>query len=237
MYKKLELLSKSKHKNLQLDELKDLEFAQEAHLITLGLSEIARLSSLLPIIITGGKVQQFAVFTALSNQKNYFSTNVCKDIYLPMSIRSYPFTMVDTYEEGNPDKKLRAVAIDIESKYIGTKKVHPLFAADGSLGDFTKKKVQIAQNFEQDKSNAQRLILALRENNLLDKRSFEIKTQEGQVKVLLSDFYVVNREKLFKLDDSLLLKWSKNGWLFAIESHINSIEQINVLLKQFLIQK
>jgi hypothetical protein len=237
MYKKLELLSKSKHKNLELDELKDLDFAKNIHLVTLGLSEVSKLSSILPIIITGGEVQQFAVFTALSNQENYFTTNSCKDIYIPMSLRSYPFTMVDTYEEGKPDKKLRAVALDIENKYIGSKKTHKIFTKDGILGNFTKNKVQTAQNFEQDKFNAQRLISVLKENELLDKRSFEIKMQDGKVKVLLSDFYVVNKEKLFTLEDALLLKWARNGWLFTIESHINSIEQISTLLKQYLIQK
>lgn len=234
MYKKVELLSKSNHKDLTLDGLSNLDFAKETRLVTLGLSEVKRLSGILPVIISGGEEQQFVVFTALANQNSYFSTKACKDIYIPMSLKGYPFTMVDSYEAGNTERKFRAVGLDVQSDFVGENKKYKLFEKEGVLSDFAKTKVQLVQNHDKDKANSAKLISTLKKYNLLDKRSFEIKVEDGSIKSLLSDFYVVNKQRLLELDDELLIQWVRNGWLFVIESHINSIEQINTLLQQII---
>ena len=234
MYKKIELLSKTEHKNLTIDSLTNLDFSKELRLVTLGLSEVSKLSSVLPIIISGGEEQQFVVFSALSNQDNYFTAKRCEDIYIPMSIKSYPFVMVDSHEEGNEERKFRAVAIDAKSDFVGKSKKYKLFVEDGKLGQFAQSKVSMVQNFDKDKANSQRLITVLKEHNLLDKRSFEIKIEDGSTKSLLSDFYVVNKSRLLELDDEIIIQWVKNGWLFIIESHMKSIENINTLLNQLI---
>ena len=234
MFKKVELLSRTNHKDLTIEPLTNLDFAKETRLVTLGLSEVPKLSSILPIIISGGDEQQFVVFSALSNQDSYFTSSKCKDIYLPMALKSYPFTMVDSYEEGNEERKFRAVAIDVGSEFVGDNKKYKLFIENGRLDKFAHSKVQMVQNLDRDKANSKKLIDELKKYNLLDKRSFEIKIEDGSTKSLLSDFFVVNKQRLFELDDEILVKWAKNGSLFAIESHINSIEQINTLLKQLI---
>jgi len=234
MYKKVELLSKSNHKGLTLNPLKSLEFAKDIKLVTLGLSEVSKLSSLLPIIISGGETQQFVAFSGLSNQQSYFSTSRCQDIYIPMLLRGYPFLMVDSMQEGNEEKKFRAVAIDTESEFVGTDKNYKLFEEDGKLTKFAQSKISMVQNLDKDKANSTRLMGALKQYDLLDKRSFEIKVEDGSTKSLLSEFYVVNKEKLYKLDDEIIVKFAKNGWLFTIESHVKSIENINTLLNQLI---
>jgi hypothetical protein len=234
MYKKVELLSKSNHKGLALDVLKDLDFAQDIKLVTLGLSEVEKLSSILPILISGGDTQQFVAFSGLSNQKSYFTTNRCQDMYIPMLLRGYPFLMVDSVQEGSEDRKFRAVAIDVESELVGGDKTHKIFEQDNVLSAFAQRKVQLVQNLDKDKSNAKRLINELQKYNLLDKRSYEIKVEDGTVKNLLSEFFVVNKERLFELDDEIILKWAKNDWLYTLEAHIKSIENINTLLNQLI---
>jgi len=234
MFKKVELLSKSEHKNLGFNQVDNFDFAKEVGLISIGLSEVSRLASLLPIIISGGDEQQFVVFSALSNQDNYFSINRCKDIYVPMSLRGYPFTMVDAYEENNNDRKFRAVAIDVGSEYIGEDKEYKIFEKDGKLSKFAQSKIQIIQNLEQDRLNAKKLIDELKKYDLLDKRSYEIKLEDGKSKSLLKDFYVVNKDKLLKVEKEILFKWIENGWIYVIESHINSINNINTLLVQLI---
>jgi len=234
MFKKVELLSKSEHKDLGFNQVDNFSFAKDIRLVSVGLSEVSKLASLLPIIISGGNEQQFVVFSALSNQDNYFSTNRCKDIYIPMSLRGYPFTMVDAYEENNNDRKFRAVAIDTGSEYVGEDKEHKIFEKEEKLSKFAQSKIQIIQNLEQDRLNAKRLIDELKKYDLLDKRSYEIKLEDGRSKSLLKDFYVVNKEKLLKLEKDILFKWIENGWFYTIESHINSINNINTLLVQLI---
>ena len=92
----------------------------------------------------------------------------------------------------------------------------------------------MVQNLDKDKANSTRLINELKKYNLLDKRSFEIKIEDGSTKSLLSDFFVVNKQRLYELDDETIVKWVKNGWLFVIESHMASISQINTLLTQLI---
>lgn len=234
MYKKIELLNKTTHKDLTIDPLEDLEFAKDVRLITLGLSEISQLSSMLPILISGGDNQQFVAFSALSNQDSFFSTKKCEGIYIPMSLRSYPFIMVDSHEEGNEERMFRAVGLDVQSDLVGEGKTHKLFEEEGKLAEFAARKVQLVQNYDKDKLNSARLINKLKEYDLLDKRSFDIKIEDGSTKTLLSDFYVVNRERLYNLEDAIILEWAKSGWLFVIESHMKSIDKINTLLQQII---
>ena len=75
------------------------------------------------------------------------------------------------------------------------------------------------------------IIDELKKHNLLIKRSFDIKVKENESKTILSDFYVDDKEKLYKLDDKLLVNWAKKGWLHIIEAHIESIENITKLLR------
>lgn len=234
MYKRIELFSKTNHKDLSLDTMKSLAFSKDVKIIPLGLSEINKLSSFLPIIISGGTENQFVAYCALSNQTNFFSKSEYKYTYIPMFLKSYPFLMVDSYEENNETRKLRAIAIDTQSTLIGYDKSNKIFDLNGELSQFGARKIQLVQNFEKDRINGKKLIETLKKYNLLDTREFAIKIETGEKKILLSDFLVVNKQRLYELDDTILLSWAKNGWLYIIESHINSIENINTLLQELI---
>jgi putative transposase len=234
MYKKIELFSKTNHKDLSLANMTSLDFAKDVKIIPLGLSEISKINSFLPVIISGGTENQFVAYCALSNQINFFSKEEYKYTYTPMFLKSYPFLMVDSYEENNEQRKLRAIAIDTESPLVGTNNPNPIFDEKGALTQFGARKIQLVQNFEKDRINASKLIKELKKYNLLDTREFAIKLENGDKKVLLSDFFVVNKQRLYELDDTILLSWAKNGWLYIIESHIHSIENINTLLQELI---
>ena len=236
MYKNIELLSKSNHKDLTFSPLDSLDFAKDVKLVTLGLSEVTKLSSLLPVVISGGEEQHFIVFSGVSNQNSYFSENRCKDIYIPMLLKSYPFLMIDTYEQGNSERKLRAVALDTQSDFIGADKKYKLFEKENVLSKQAQHKVQMVQNFDKDKINSLKFIAELKKYNLLDKKSFDIKLEDGSTKSILKDFYVVSRERLYQLDDEVILKWAKGGFLHILEAHINSIQNINTLLNPIIEQ-
>ena len=234
MFKKVELFSKTNHKDLSLANMISLEFAKDVKIIPLGLSEISKVSSFLPVIISGGEENQFVAYCALSNQTNFFSKEEYKFTYTPMFFKSYPFLMVDSYEENNEKRKLRAIAIDTQSPLVGTNNPNTIFDEKGELSQFGARKIQLVQNFEKDRINGKKLISELKKHNLLDTREFAIKLNNDEKKVLLSDFFVVNKQRLYELDDTILLSWTKNGWLYIIESHINSIQNINTLLQELI---
>ena len=228
MYKDIELLSKKAPKDLKYDADKSYEFAKDLKLVTIGYNEVKRYSSLLPIIISGGNVQEFTLFCAFPWQENIFYKEKSKLIDIPLLLRAYPFLMVDAKEEGNEKKKFRAVAIDKTA--FGADKSIPLFEND-ELSSYTKQKIKLAEELDRNRFGAKLLIDELKKHNLLIKRSFDIKVKENESKTILSDFYVVDKEKLYKLDDKLLVNWAKKGWLHIIEAHIESIENITKLLR------
>ena len=234
MYKKVELLSKKEHKDLAIDLASSYEFTKDLGIVTIGISEIPKLSSILPIIISGGDIQQFAVISSVANMPSYFSKeNISTDSYIPMMIQAYPFIMVDANEEGNKSKKLRAVAIDMDNKYTGIDKIFKIFNEDGSFNSKIKNKIDTVQRLEVDKKNSTSLINSLKKYNLLEKRSIEVKDEKNEKKVVvLKDFYVVNKKKLYEIDNDILTKWSKNGWLFMINSHIHSMDNLRLIFKQ-----
>jgi hypothetical protein len=237
MFKKIELLNKKDHQNLSLNKIPKVDFAKDLKIITLGLSEVSKLSSVLPIVISGGDRQEFIAINSLGSKKGYFCENTPLEIYIPKFLKAYPFIMVDSKEEENTDRKYRAVGLDVESDYVGENKEYKLFKDEQYLGTYAKEKVQYVQQLEKDRLNSKLLLEELKKNNLLDKRSIDVKLEDDMTKTILSDFYVVNKEKLYKLDDKILLKWAKNNWLFYIVSHIESIPNIQYLLKNLLVTK
>jgi hypothetical protein len=237
MYKKIELLSKELHKDLTIDKLDDFSYTKGLQFASLGLSEITKMSSRLPVLISGGEKQEFVVLMSIVNSDNYFvDWTPGTATYVPALIRAYPFVMVDAKEEGS-DKNFRAIGIDTHSTCIGEDKEFKLFEQDNVPSKYAQQKMQLIQNFDKDRANASKLIQALKQFNLLDKRNFDIKTQDGENKTILSDFYVVNKERLHKLEDAVLADFVRRGWMFAIESHIDSISEIEVLLSRILVKK
>ena len=233
MYKKLELLNKKDHSKLSIDKIDNHWFAKELRYAPVGLSEIAKLSSKFPVIITGGEEQHFSVVLAIGNNDNYFSLQAKYEDrrFIPAFMRAYPFLMVEAKDETN-DKVFRAVAVDVESLYVGQNKEIKLFEEDGSETENLKHAITLVQTLDKDRFAADDLIKTLKEHNLLDKRDITLKVDDNEAKTIVSDFYVVNKEKLYALEDALLLEWMRKGWIYLLEKHMESIENIDLLLLQ-----
>jgi hypothetical protein len=236
MFKNIELLSKENHENLAIDKMDGYSFAKDLKFAPIGASEIAKLSCKFPVLITGGEDQYFSVLLALGNNDNYFTNFKLEDgKFLPAFMRTYPFVMVNANEQ-NSERVFRAVGIDSGSDYVGNDKAIKVFSSKGELSDEVKPKVTLLQNFDKDRSKANELVSLLKEHNLLDKRDVSLKV-DGKEKNILTDFYVVNKERLHSLPDNLIVEWTKNGIMYALESHLNSISNIDNLLSISLKQK
>lgn len=232
MYKKVELLSKDLHKNLKISKIENFEFLGTLPFVTLGLSEVTKVASRLPVLITGGEKQDFAALMSVANQKNYYANwKPGTATYIPAALRAYPFVMVDAKEDGS-GKVFRAIAIDRNEQFVADDKDQKIFESENVPSKYAAGKMQLVQNLDKDKNNALKLISALKQFNLLDKRNFDIKLPNGETKTILSDFYVVNRERFYKLEDAILADFTRKGWTNIIESHIDSISQIEVLLSK-----
>jgi len=218
MYKNIELLNKKEHKALFCKS--NYEFKDK--LVPITLKEFVRYN--LPIIISGGKRQEFLLIAALPWQDSLFLKKDCSILKTPDIYNMYPFTYVNAKNEQN-NKLYKAIAIDRD----GTSENGeiPIFEND-DLSKIAKQKVEIAKQFFELKEIEQKMIDELKRYELLDKREFDIKLKDT-TKPILKDFYVVNRNRLYSLDERILKEWEKRNWLFLIEYHINSINNIENL--------
>ncbi|MEA3383551.1 MAG: SapC family protein, partial [Campylobacterota bacterium] len=195
------------------------------------------LSKRFPIIITGGEEQHFTALLAVGENDNYFSLhNRYEDRrYIPIYLRSYPFLVVEAKDENDDTKLYRSVAIDVESPYIGVDKSIKLFE-DNKETQTLNGAIKLVQTFDNDRFEADKLIEVLKEYKLLDKRDITLKLDENEPQTILSDFYVVNQTRLYELSDDILLEWIKKGWIYLLENHMRSIENIDLLLAQSIVK-
>ena len=214
----VELLSKTKHKESTYND--SLSLFKDIKVITLGLNEIKKLSCILPVVISGGEEQRFVVVTGL--RENYFLSNRCKDIYIPASIKTYPFVMVNAKSN---DKDVRAIAIDKDA-LNGENKIYD---ENGNFTQKTNSKIELLKKFDLDVLKSKSLINDLKNWGLLEKSNIELKTDK-ETKRILSDFFVVNRKKLYSLEENKFNKLARSGVLSILESHIDSISNIKNLI-------
>ena len=50
-------------------------------------------------------------------------------------------------------------------------------------------------------------------------------------KVILEEFYVINMEKLLKLDDKIIAGFARKGWMGIFDAHLKSISNFEKILK------
>lgn len=226
MFQKVELLNKNEHLNLKVSQPKDFDFSKGIRHIPLGLSEIRKIATILPVVISSGEEMQFSAVISLKNDENYFTTNK-SIIHIPALLKYYPFLMVNA-KNGENDQLYRAVAMDMDSGYIGDDKEIPLFE-NNELTPTAQQIINNLQIYDKDRFAMISLVKELQKYNLLDKRDVELNINGNKQKIL-GDFFVVNRERLMQLEDKILLSWAKSGILLLLELHIASIENIANIL-------
>ena len=234
MFDKIELLSKQEHQGLYFTAPDDFSYASSLRFAPLALSEVAGVARNLPVMISGGDEQEFVVLMSVSDDANFFAKywQMGSGIDVPAFIKHYPFTMVNAQQEGS-DRLMRAVGVDVESPAVSDSGDFLIMGEGGEPSPEVKEKLKRLQRFEQERVAAHQLVLELKKHELLDKRSIDVKIGE-ESKTLLKDFFVVNRSRIYELPASLIVEWVKRGWMFAIESHIQSIEHVQLLLSSKL---
>lgn len=219
MYKNIELLQKG---------LSALKFKEEYNfnhkLIPITLTEFTNYN--LPIIISGGKKQEFLLMSALPWQDSIFYKKDCSILKEPLIYQMYPFIYVNAKEEGS-DKLVKALAVDKN----GLNENYDIsIFEDNDLSKKTKQKANAAKKFGQLKEIEEKIIQTLKKFEILETKEFDVKIEGKEPKSILKDFFVVNLEKLYNnLPQKILNEWKRNDWLFFIEYHVHSIKNIENL--------
>jgi len=224
MYKNIEILNKEKFKKIKFSPLSDIDVAKNVGLIPLGFSEILEMNFFAPILIMGEQHKEFFAFTGISKDITIFLE---PNIYIPKFIQTYPFVTTTVKYIDNKYKNL--LSIDYTDMVNQNAQFH-IFDQYGNFQTEAKKKVDLLKELTAQRDGSKKIIDELTKYNLLVKKDFKIKYGNEQ-KVILENFYIIDRKKLIDLDDTILAKWAKKGWMSIIDCHIKSLSNFHKVIR------
>ncbi len=225
MFKNIKILKKSDFSSKKfntVDMRKDGDFTG---LIPIGTNEVNTYSSCMPVLISGGENNEFVIFSGLNNKTNIFKQNI--SLPIPSFMKNYPFLMINAKDEN--DKIVSVIAIDDNKEFVGSKKKEDIFDREKELTQTSQKIIDNVRELHKQRDLSKLITRELKERDLLQKQDFKIKIN-GKEQNVLTDYYIINREKLMKLDDNTLATWAKKGWMGIIDAHLYSIRNFQKLV-------
>lgn len=223
MFEKIEVLDKAKHKNTNFDEVAHQEVAKHIGSIPLGFSEVIEMAPFCPIIISGKKEHlEFVAFTGINQNISIYLDEVP---YIPNYVKTYPFLNAVLIDKKGARKDVIGV---VQSESVGKEKQYPIFEK-GELTPLAQEKIDTIRKLNLQRDISKRIIKELEKYELLEKKDFKV-GYDGETKVILEEFYIVNREKLFKLPDGIVVLWAKKGWLTLFDIHLKSINNFQKVI-------
>ncbi len=144
--------------------------------------------------------------------------------YVPGVIRSDPFRLIST----SADDENVVLGIDPESPLLG-EEGEALFDDKGEITDFLKGRRDALVSYIEHGNITRAFTARLVELDLLAHRELTLDL-DGK-KSTVSGMYLVDEEKLNKLDDETLLELQKRGFLRAIYAHFMSLNRIHGLAR------
>jgi len=225
MYKNLVVLDKEKHKNLKVSPFQNLLFAKDTTTLSLTYKEVGVIAKSYPVVFSNNEDNSFAVLVSLG-QMNLAIDTQGRWIgeYIPMTIRKYPFSVIQNGE----DKDKNIVLIDEDASLFSKSKGKQLFKKSGEISEILKKSIEFVSQYDIEMKKTRKLTKEIQKSGILEMREVRVNNGE-ESKVLIQGFSVVNTEKLQKLDKKILEKWEKNGTLAIIKAHLASLKNIQNL--------
>jgi len=225
MYKKPVVLDKKKHKNIKINQMQNLEFAKELTYLPILSGEVEVVAKTFPVVFSSDKVPSIIALISLG-ERNLALNSEYKWIgeHIPLFLRRYPFSLAVT----NENQKI--VLIDENSKLFSDEKGSPLFDKNGNQTDNLKNAINFLNQFDSQVDITNTIAKIIADSGILEER--EITIGEGEeLKTLVKGFKVVNKEKLYSLDDVVLAEWVRKGIMTIVEAHLKSLDNIDLLFK------
>lgn len=226
LYKKLELLSRDKHKDIKIGQLDNLLFAKDIPTFPVLANELEFVANSFPVVFSADENPSIFAISSLGNENLAMNRDgKWLNEYVPAVYRKYPFTYVSNKD--NPEE--RAVAIDVEASHVNRTFGQELFDEEFNQTNYLKDVIQFLTSYEQEVMRTKMIAKIISDSGILEDR--EISIGEGEAKqILVKGFKVVDIQKLYALDDSTLASWVRNGIISFINVHIKSLDNMQTLM-------
>ncbi len=224
MFKSVEPLDSSRHREVMYRGVPDYGFARKVISAPLAASEVVKAAREFPIVFTGrGKLLPVALFSVSGGGNAFVSEDGRWEAdYVPAHIRRYPFVLGET---GQEDRFVVMIDRDAPQFDVADGQGEALFAKDGAApenGIVARARTFLSQ-FQGELTRTRALLQPLEDAGVLVERCYEI-NHEGRRETGVSGFRLVDTEKLLGLDDATLAGWVRSGLMALVQSHINSLD-------------
>jgi hypothetical protein len=225
MYKNIVVLDKEKFKSLKYDEINFVEIGKNIGLVPVGFTEVWNASHNCPIIINAGEDAEFLAFTGITKEVTIFNK---EDVYIPAFIRTYPFLNLDIKDKEG--KNNYVIGIDNNPDYVAKNKKNSIFDKNKELTKESEAKINLVKELNRQRDVSKKNVKELKEYDLLVKKDLRVNLGKEE-KVILDEFYVIDIDKLVKLDDKIISTWARKGWMGIFDAHLKSIVNFDKILK------
>jgi hypothetical protein len=223
-YQKPIALNRETHKNLKVRSMPSFAYAAGINSVPLTCNEFAAAARQLPILFVPDARQQPSpiALLGLRRDENLFveADGRWSGNYIPAFIRRYPYVLI----EGNVPNEL-TVGIDAAYPGFNTEVGEPMFAEDGSEGPGLKRAIEFLNAYRVDAQRTRDLAAQLQRLDLLIPRAINVQHKDGS-QFSLDGFFVVDEQRLGKLDEKEAGNLLRSGHLAWIYMHLLSIHNI-----------
>lgn len=228
VYQKVVALNKETHSNYKLKPIAGLGFAADMQTVPVVPAEFVEAAKEYPIVFVkpsaDSKEMQSMLLLGLKNGENLY---VRKDgswdaRYIPAFIRRYPFIFATT---GNDQYTL---CVDSDCPGLSETEGTPLFE-NNEESPFLKELLGFVTSYQRDAQMTPQLVAKLQALDLLEERNLKAEMKDGR-EFTVRGFYVVNEEKLLKLDAAQTHDLFTTGALALIYAHLISLGNMNRLV-------
>ena len=229
LYEKLVPLNEKRHTDLSIETLEDYSFSSDTNATYLSLVEFTKASREYPIVFAGTEEKMYPVaILGLENNQNLYLSKHSRWMaeYIPAYIRRYPFILAE-------NKGTFTVCIDESYKGLNKDgKGKRLFEKAGEQSDYLKGMLGFLKQFQAEHQRTESFVKTLSDYGLLQPMHANVELNSG-VKLSLTGFLVVNRQKLKELEAEKIKELMKSDALEMIYTHLVSLENFNRLMERF----
>jgi hypothetical protein len=221
-------LNRTAHRDLRLKAVNNVRFAEKVHSVPLTGVEFAPASRDFPILFAGTSIEDAGpmALLGLRQGENLFVGDDGfweSGMYIPAFVRRYPFVLAEKPVGQAGDD----FTVFLDEAYAGFngEEGERLFNEDGTDAPALTNAVNFLGEFQDHVARTQWFMGKLREHDLLEPRTITLQ-KEGKG-LNLNGLFVINEEKLRKLDEKVAHEFLREGAFGWIYSHLVSLANID----------
>ncbi|MDO6506603.1 SapC family protein [Colwellia sp. 4_MG-2023] len=203
---------------------------QSEQLVPINMHEFPAASSCFPLFFiknkNNGQLFSIALFGLIQNENLYYSPQEWQASYVPLAMRTWPFSLVAT----DPEKKKWHVAADTTSDYLSETKGDSLFTLGKPSELFNTITKELVSNSQQ-KAATVSFIDFITQQNLIKAIKFEFVFATGE-KHQAGGIYAINEDVLNNLQPEQVQELYKRDYFKAIYCMLSSQHNLYDLIKR-----